>query len=146
MVSKPHFPCQKCDFRQISGIFAPPRPPLLVLSKAEASKPNGLKFPEIAEHLLVLVGTSFSFISSGFCRVSLLLNFVSTILRLEITPFSIICALAFLVYGDVDFLLPSHIAFPRFVVRLVPLHHPVNLLSFWRTRFPCSEILQILPN
>ena len=102
------------------------------------------------------------------------MDFVCTILRLEITPFSIICAipclekallciictipclekallciictLAFLVYGDVDFLLPSHIAFPRFVVRLVPLHHPVNLLSFWRTRLPCSEVLHILPD
>jgi len=34
-------------------------------------------------------------------------------------------------------------AFSRFVVRLVPL---VNLLGFWRTRIPCCEVLQILPD
>ncbi len=107
-----------------------------------------LQFTEVAEHLFVLVGTSPFFASQAFCFVSAglfcvgeilclektplgiistipclekaLLCIICTIPCLEKTPLGIISTLAFLVYGDVDFLLPSHIAFPRFVVRLVP--------------------------
>ena len=42
--------------------------------------------------------------------------------------------------------MPSHIAFPRFVVRLIPLHQPIDVFCFRRVRPPCGEILQIFPD
>ena len=91
-----------------------------------------LQLAKIAKHFFVLVSASL------FCT-GLFPSFAKEFFRF-------ICTLTFKVHGDIDFLLPSHIAFPRFVVRLVPLHHPVNLLGFWRTRIPCGEILQIFPD
>ncbi len=74
-----------------------------------------LQLAEFAKHFLIPVGTSL-------CFVSLLLNRFDTGLSFVGASLLGIRTLAFKVYGDIDFLLPSHITFPRFVVRLVPLN------------------------
>ena len=51
-----------------------------------------------------------------------------------------------LVNGYVNFLLQSHIANPRVVVGLVPLHQPVDVLGCWGNWLVGGEILHVIPN
>ena len=74
--------------------------------KSGLSTASKLQLAEFTKHFLVSVSTSF-------LRMGLFPSFAKEFFRF-------ICTLAFKVHGDIDFLLPSHIAFPCFIVRLVP--------------------------
>ena len=82
------------------------------------------------ENFLGLVSTSFSFISAGLFLIS--------------TAFLRVGSFAFFIYHVIQFLLPSHIAFPCSIVRQIPLSQAFDV--------PCCsgicpvgrEILKIL--
>lgn len=84
----------------------------------------------LLENFLVLVSTSFSFIS--------------TRLFLFRTPFLRVSAFAFFIYHVIQFLLPSHIALPCFVVRQIPLPQTFDILCSLRCSLASCEIFKIL--
>ena len=88
------------------------------------------KKPMLLENLLVLVSTGLLFVCAGFGLVG------TTLLSLS--------ALAFFVHHVIQFLLPSHIALPCFVVRQIPLPLAFDVLRLLGGRLVGREILKIL--
>ena len=80
----------------------------------------------LLKDLFIPFSTGFRFIGTRFCFVS--------------TAFLRFGAFAFLIYHVIQFLLPSHIAFPCFIVRQIPLPQTFNVLSYLRSRLVGREV------
>ena len=80
----------------------------------------------LLKNLFIPFSTGLGFIGTGFFFVS--------------TTFYRFGAFAFLIYHVIQFLLPSHIALPCFIVRQIPLPLALDVPSYLGCRFASCEV------
>ena len=96
-----------------------------------------LKKPVFLENLLVHVSTRLFFVSTR-------LLFIRTSFSLAGALFGCFSALALIVHQVIQFLLPRHIAFPRFVVRKIPLPLAFDILCSLGCGLVGRKVFEIL--
>lgn len=104
-----------------------PYRPVLDLKKFQAPQ---LKESVFLENLLVLIGTGFSLISTNFSLAGAF--------------FGCFSALTLIVHQVIQFLLPSHIALPCFVVRKIPLPLAFDIFCSLGCGLVSREVFKIL--